>query len=117
MKLKMKPSIYLTQCYGSFYWECTKFAAKPYTTAFKALASDPLLDTAANYAKGVIVIGMLTFIVPVLPIATSVTTLIAAVGILIAAASMLITYPFARGLDLIDSCANPSGRSYNSCEI
>lgn len=97
----------LTQGYGSFFWGCAKFAVSPYTHTFMAIAReekgrDPNHLTHATEAA--IVCGILTFVVPILPVITSFTCMLASIAISLAVATMFLTYPV--GL-LVDVCNSP----------
>ncbi len=104
----MSKTLSLSRTYGSFFWGCTKFAVSPYTHTFLAVAGtgaqDKAEDCLANVAAATAVCGILTFIVPILPALSSITCTIASIAMLLATASMFVTYPFAL---IADGC-NPS---------
>lgn len=110
----MSKLLSLSSAYGSFFWGCTKFAISPYTNTFLSIASsgnqNSLDDTCNNVAAAGIVCGVLTFVVPVLPVLASITFAFASIAMLLAVASMFATYPLAL---LVDACT-PSDRSWDN---
>ena len=118
----MSATLSLSRGYGSFFWNCTKFAVSPYTNTFLSIANPGSrnsrdLDDCANGVDNVIsaavVCGILTFVVPVLPILASFTFTFASIAMLLAVSSMFLTYPFAV---LADAC-NPqhSSQDFDPC--
>jgi hypothetical protein len=109
----MSKILSLNRKYGSFFMGCGKFAFSPYTNTFMTIANPhksktddeftELKNVPANLAAATIVTGVLTFIFPVLPILTSITSFIAAMALLLAIASMCVTYPIALAADACDS--------------
>ena len=95
----MPNTLSLTRSYGSFFWGCTKFAVSPYTATFKGIARSGGDDGLENVAAAAVVCGILTFVVPVLPVLTSISGTFAAIAALLAITSMLVTYPVAIVLD------------------
>lgn len=96
----------LTRGYGSFFWGCTKFAVSPYTNTFMALAREGNgrgAEGLENVVAGAVLCGILTFVVPVLPVITTFTFALASIAMLLAAASMFLTYPVAVVADACDS--------------
>jgi hypothetical protein len=98
----MSATLSLSSTYGSFFWGCTKFAVSPYTKTFLAIASDEKEgNVITNSIAAGVVCGILTFVIPVLPVFASVTFAIASVAMLLAVASMFVTYPIAVIADAI----------------
>ncbi len=100
----MSSILSLSQGYGSFFWGCTKFAVSPYINTFSATAkscekdgNDPFTSLIAAS----VVTGLLTFVVPILPVLATFTFALASIAMLLAVASMFVTYPFAA---LADAC-------------
>ena len=105
----MSQTLSLNRRYGSFFWECTKFAASPYTKTFMSIAGINDRNENArfeNITAAAIICGVLTFVVPVLPTIASFTTSLASIAILLAVASMFVTYPVALVMDACD-LSNP----------
>lgn len=114
----MSKLLTLSGTYGSFFWGCTKFAVSPYTQTFKAIATsgnhnDPVELITNSIAAGV-VCGMLTFVVPVLPVIAAFTFFLASIAMLLAVSTMFITYPIAL---IADGCALPSEDDLLACAI
>ncbi|MBL7525109.1 hypothetical protein [Legionella bononiensis] len=99
----MSATLSLSRGYGSFFWGCTKFAISPYTNTFMAIANDKDYDAVTNILAASVVTGILTFVIPVLPIFASFTFAIASLGMLLAVATMFVTYPVAVLADACDS--------------
>lgn len=99
----------LTRAYGSFFSGCTQFAFLPYTQTFKSVA-ESRDDEYGHIPAALLVTGFLSFIVPVLPALTAFTSFLAVTGLLLAAASMFLTYPIA----LVTDMCSPSEKSYSS---
>ncbi|KTD54773.1 hypothetical protein [Legionella quateirensis] len=97
----MSATLSLSRGYGSFFWGCTKFAISPYTNTFMAIANDKDNDAVTNILVASVVTGILTFVIPVLPVLASITFAMASVAMLLAVASMFVTYPLAV---LADAC-------------
>lgn len=98
----MSATLSLSRSYGSFFWGCTKFALSPYTNTFMAIANDHNNeDPITNILAATIVTGVLTFVIPVLPVFATVTFAMASVAMLLAVATMFATYPLAV---LTDAC-------------
>ncbi|MCL9684277.1 hypothetical protein [Legionella maioricensis] len=96
----------LSRGYGSFFWGCTKFAVSPYTNTFMAIAREGNgrgAEGLENVVAAAAVCGILTFVVPVLPVITTFTLALASIAMLLAAASMFLTYPLAVLADTCDS--------------
>lgn len=91
----------LSRFYGSFFWGCTQFAVSPYTNTFFAIAKGRTHQEDKNYIAAGVVCGILTFLVPILPVLTSFTFSLASIAMILAAASMFLTYPIAI---LADAC-------------
>lgn len=93
---------FLGRKYGSFFWGCTKFAFSPYISTFKWIAND---DQNPNHCNAMVdaaaVTALFTFVVPILPALSSITFALASIAMLLATASMFITYPVAI---LTDGC-------------
>lgn len=101
----MSATLSLSRTYGSFFWGCTKFAISPYTNTFLAIANDKNNnDQLTNIVAAAIVTSVLTFVVPVLPVLASITFAFASIAMLLAAASMFITYPIAVLADACTPC-------------
>ena len=98
---KMSATLSLSRTYGSFFWGCTKFAVSPYTNTFLAIANDKKNPGLENIVAAAIVTGILTFVVPILPVLASITFALASIAMLAAVASMFATYPVAV---LADAC-------------
>ncbi|RUR18541.1 hypothetical protein ELY21_07530 [Legionella sp. km535] len=99
----MSATLSLSSSYGSFFWGCTKFALSPYTNTFMAIANDKNNDPFVNIVAASVVTSILTFVIPILPVLASVTFAIASVAILLAVATMFVTYPVAVLADACDS--------------
>lgn len=100
----MSALLKLSQNYGSFFWECTKFAVSPYTNTFMAIAnpdSNNKDECMGNIVAASLIVGVLTFVVPVLPVLSLITFALASIAMLLAVASMFVTYPVAI---LTDAC-------------
>lgn len=102
----MSYTVALSKSYGSFFWGCTKFAVSPYTNTFMAVANsnnpnDSIEDCLSNTAAAALVVGVFTFVVPVLPVIASITFALSSIAMLAAVASMFVTYP---GALLADAC-------------
>lgn len=93
----MSKILSLSGAYGSFFWKCTKFAISPYTNTFMSIASsgDRDEEMLPNIAAAALVVGVLTFVVPVLPVLATFTFALASIAMLLAVASMFVTYPVA----------------------
>ncbi len=120
----------LTRGYGSFFLGCADLAVLPYTGTFMAIASGRdgdrlnLTCTGAsmamaiasgrldrtNVAAAAIVCGILTFVVPVLPMIAKFTFAMASIAMSLAIASMFITYPIALLSDLCSSSEDQDHR-------
>lgn len=94
----MSHSSNLLGFYGNFFRKSTIFAVSPYPIAFRAAAGDR-----EEYGAGFVACGILTFIVPVLPLITLGTTTLAIIALLVAAASALVTFPGALILDMFSN--------------
>jgi hypothetical protein len=93
----MSATLSLGEKYGSFFWGCTKFAVSPYTGTFRAILNNDKKDNNI-IVRGIsagIICGVLTFVVPILPAIASFTFALASIAMLLATASMFVTYPFA----------------------
>lgn len=75
----------------------------PYAATFSCIASPEYEIKPVNIAAGAAVCAILTFVIPILPIATAITLCIAKIGLILAAASMLFAYPVAMVKDCINS--------------
>lgn len=91
----MSSVLRLTRGYGRFFVGCGEFAISPYTNTFMNIAEDKHGSNTQNVAAAFLACGLLTFVVPVLPIVTAFTATLAGIAMCIAAASMCFTYPFA----------------------
>lgn len=88
----------LGQKYGSFFWGCTKFAFSPYTNTFLSIVNSKETENEDCLSKTLaasVVCGILTFVVPVLPVLCAFTFTLSSVAMLLAVASMFVTYPVA----------------------
>ncbi|CEG58889.1 hypothetical protein [Legionella fallonii] len=104
----MSATLSLTRGYGSFFWGCAKFAVSPYTSTFLGIASANGCreeDSLEHVAAAAVVCGILTFVVPILPIISAFTTTLSMIAASLAALSMIATYPFAIA---IDACTGKS---------
>ena len=90
----------LTKFYGNFFLEATDFAFYPYTGTFLAAGDNPYGDF--DFATAIVAVGILTFVVPLLPVIFSVTSAIASVAVSLAVASMFLSYPAALLCDVIN---------------
>ena len=106
----MSSTLSLTRGYGSFFLGCAKFAVSPYTNTFMAIANDRDRRELQNVAAAAIVCGILTFVVPVLPMIASFTFALASIAMSLAIASMFITYPIALLSDLCNSSGDQDHR-------
>lgn len=76
----------------------------PYAATFTCLSHPEPEEKIqpVNVAAAIACCSILTFVIPILPIATAVTLFVAKIGMLLAATSMLFAYPVAFGLDCIN---------------
>ncbi|HAT9398437.1 hypothetical protein [Legionella pneumophila] len=94
----MSLTLSLGQKYGSFFWGCTKFAISPYTNTFLSIVKSKEVEETDCLSKALaasIVCGILTFVVPVLPVLCAFTFTLSSIAMLLAVASMFVTYPIA----------------------
>lgn len=94
----MSATLSLSSAYGSFFWGCTKFAVSPYTNTFFGIANPKdarFKDIIPNVAAAAVICGVLTFVVPVLPVLASITFSLASIAMTLAVASMFVAYPLA----------------------
>jgi hypothetical protein len=101
----MSSLLSLSGGYGSFFWGCTKFAVSPYTNTFSSIANaggSGYNKAAENFIGAAVICGVLTFVVPVLPVLAAFTFALASIAMLLAVASMFLTYPCAA---VIDACS------------
>lgn len=99
----MSATVGLTRNYSRFFVGCSKFALSPYTNTFMNIAEDKRGSNARNVTEAALVCGLLTFVVPILPLVTSFTATFAAIAMCLAALSMCFTYPLAW---INDACDN-----------
>lgn len=99
----MSATLRLTRRYGTFFVGCTQFATAPYTNTFCAIAGDDYGSTQGSMIAAGVVCGLLTFTVPILPVATVFTATLAAIAVSLAVASMFIAYPLAVLSDSLDT--------------
>ena len=102
----MSKILSLSESYGSFFWNCTKFAIYPYTNTFMAMVKNAEKDgndSCSSLIAASIVTGVLTFVVPILPVFASFTFALASIAMLLAVVSMFVTYPIAI---LADACTD-----------
>ncbi len=98
----MSATLRLSGSYASFFWKCTKFAVSPYTNTFMSIVNDEKEDPIINrIIAATAVTGILTFVVPVLPVLSAFTFALASIGMLLAVGTMFATYPVAV---LADAC-------------
>jgi hypothetical protein len=103
----MSALLKLSNKYGSFFWRCSKFAVSPYTNTFMAIACNngkKQDDSFDNIIPAAIIVGVLTFVVPVLPVLATFTFALASIAMLLAVATMFVSYPIAL---LADACLSP----------
>lgn len=114
----MSKLLTLSSTYGSFFWGCTKFAVSPYTQTFKAIATsgnnNDSVELIANSVAAAVICGMFTFVVPVLPVLATFTFALASIAMLLAVATMFVTYPVAL---LADACTPPSEDEFLACAL
>lgn len=95
----------LSKGYGSFFLGCTQFAVSPYTKTFMAIAQPNQCNNGdeliANALAATVIVGILTFSIPVLPAIASVTFALSSIAMLTAVASMFVTYPAAILADIV----------------
>ena len=90
----------LTKFYGNFFLGATGLALYPYTGTFFAVGDNPHGEF--DYPTAFLALGILTFVVPILPAIFSVTSAIASVALSLAVASMFLSYPAALLCDVIN---------------
>ena len=90
----------LTKFYVNFFLGATDIAWYPYTRTFLAAGSNPHGEF--DFPTAFLAVGILTFVVPILPVIFSVTSAIASVAVSLAVASMFLSYPAALLCDVIN---------------
>ena len=88
--------------YGRFFINCGRFAISPYTRVFFGVASDGR-GHYPDIIPAALIVGFLTFAIPLLPALFAVTSALAAVAVSLAIASMFILYPCALVMDACDT--------------
>lgn len=93
----------LTMGYTSFFWGCGKFAISPYTATFFSIAqpSNRSQPDNINITAAILVTGILTFAIPILPALFAITSAIAMVAVSLAISSMFLLYPIALLCDIM----------------
>ena len=89
----------LTKFYGNFFLGAADLACYPYTRTFLAAGNNPHREF--DFPTAIVAVGILTFVVPILPVIFSVTSAIASVLVSLAVASMFLLYPAALLCDVI----------------
>ena len=95
----------LTNSYATFFNNSFLFAVSPYLVPFYAVATHGRNEQNPNILGASLVVGILTFVVPVLPMLFSMTSALACVAISLAIASMFVLYPLALFNDYCDPVA------------
>lgn len=101
----------LSNKYCSFFEGSLGFAVSPYTKTFNAIAHGNNGNN-NNSCAALLICGVLTFAVPVLPTLTFATTTLAMIAMVLAVASMFLTFPLTL---LIDVCTSGSENSGCCC--
>ena len=104
----MKTTRALTNKYISFFTGCADFAISPYTKTFLKLAEPTHQGDHADYIGAMLITGILTVAIPVLPAIFAVTSALAMVAFSLAIATMFLLYPCALVLDLLTPSPNPA---------
>jgi hypothetical protein len=108
MEAAMSYTSTLHRKYGSFFFECTKFAVSPYTNTFQAIYDESKKNGGGvleNIGVAALATGILTFVVPILPVIASLTFSWASMAMMLAVCSMFLTYPCAM---LADAYVSPN---------
>ncbi|CEG58890.1 hypothetical protein [Legionella fallonii] len=113
----MSNTLALTTGYSSFFRDCAKFAISPYTTTFFGIANagnGSKAESLDNLAAATVMSGILTFVIPILPVLTTITCVFAAIGVFLAVGSLFITYPCAIAADI---CGAPDIPCYEESRV
>lgn len=105
----------LSSCYGTLFNKTAEFAISPYTSLFMRIANKDKGDMYAGLFLGFAACAALT-VVPVLPVCTVLTCALSLGAAVLAAASALLTYPVALGIDAVSACLDKdsSGPAYSA---
>ena len=107
-------SLDVSRIYAHFFWKCAEFALSPYIMMFNVIAAPDENGGEENVAAAAVIVGLLTFVVPVLPMLASFTIPLASIAMSLAIASMFIVYPIAL---IFDVCSGLSPSSKDNCLV
>ncbi len=97
----------ISEKYINFYTKCGLFAVSPYYLLIKGIVKETDLQSPQFIKEALtasVVCSLLSFIVPVLPLLTSLTMTLASFVATVAVMTMFISYPIA----LIQDCVEPN---------